>query len=78
LKGIIFSVFEQVVARDRGEAAWDRLLEDSGLEGAYTSLGSYPGADLSRLVESGSTAWGTPADELVRWLGSELEVSFSR
>jgi hypothetical protein len=34
--GIIFNVFEQLVARDRGEAAWGRLLEDSGLEGAYT------------------------------------------
>jgi heme-NO-binding protein len=27
LKGIIFNVFEQLVARDRGEDAWDRLLE---------------------------------------------------
>ncbi|OLE37535.1 MAG: heme NO-binding protein [Actinobacteria bacterium 13_1_20CM_3_68_9] len=77
MKGIIFNVFEQVVARDRGEAAWDRLLEGSGLEGAYTSLGSYPDADLSRLVESGSTAWGVPADELVRWLGREALPLFA-
>lgn len=31
MKGINFNVFEQVAARDRGEAARDRLLEDSGL-----------------------------------------------
>jgi hypothetical protein len=36
LKGIIFNVFEQRVARDRGEAAWDRVLEDADLEGTYT------------------------------------------
>jgi heme-NO-binding protein len=77
LKGIIFNVFEQLVARDRGEDAWDRLLEDSGLGGAYTSLGSYPDTDLSMLVEAGSAAWDVPADELVRWLGREALPLFA-
>jgi hypothetical protein len=78
LKGIIFNVFEQLVARERGEAAWDLLLEDSGLEGAYTSLGSYPDTDLSQLVEAASAAWDVPADELVRWLGREALPLFAQ
>jgi hypothetical protein len=77
LKGIIFNVFEQLVARDRGEDAWDRLLEESGLDGAYTSLGSYADTDLSKLIEAGSAAWGVPADELVRWLGREALPLFA-
>jgi heme-NO-binding protein len=77
LKGIIFNVFEQLVARDRGEPAWDRLLEDSRLEGAYTSLGNYSDTDLSKLIEAGSAAWDVPADEVVRWLGREALPLFA-
>jgi hypothetical protein len=64
LKGIIFNVFEHLVVRDRGEDDWDRLLSDSGLDGAYTSLGSYPDGDLMKLIEAASAAWKVPADEV--------------
>ena len=63
MKGIIFNIYEQLVTRDRGEDAWDRLLDESGLEGAHTSLGSYPDSDLMKLVEAASKAWDLPADE---------------
>jgi len=75
--GIIFNVFEQIVTLDRGEVAWDRLLEDAGLEGAYTSLGGYPDDDLSKLVEAASASWELPADELVRRLGREALPLFA-
>ena len=42
MKGVVFNLLEQLVARDFGEDTWDALLDASGLEGAYTSLGSYP------------------------------------
>jgi heme-NO-binding protein len=71
LKGIIFNVFEQLVVRDRGEDEWDRLLENSGLGGAYTSLGSYPDGDLMKLIQAASAAWNLPTDEVVRWLGRD-------
>ena len=77
MKGIIFNVFEQLVARDRGEEAWDRLLDDSGLEGAHTSLGSYADGDFVKLIQSASAAWDLPADEVVRWLGREALPVFA-
>jgi len=44
MKGIVFNLLEQVVVNTHGEAAWDGLLDKTGLTGAYTSLGSYPDA----------------------------------
>ena len=78
MKGIIFNVYEQLVTRDRGEDAWDRLLDETGLEGAYTSLGSYPDGDLVKLIEAASKAWDLPADEVVRWLGREALPVFAK
>jgi hypothetical protein len=69
MKGVVFNLLEQLVTRDFGEDTWDGLLEASGLDGVYTSLGSYPDADLSRLVSAASDALGMPADDVVSWLG---------
>lgn len=71
MKGIIFNLLEIVVVRDYGEDTWDSLLETAGLDGAYTSVGSYPHEQLLALVDAASTATGTPADDLVRWFGRE-------
>jgi len=71
VKGIIFNLLEDVVIDAHGEAAWDQLLADSGLDGAYTSLGSYPDADLDKLVAAASELRGTDPDEIVRWYGRE-------
>ena len=40
MKGIIFNLLEDVVVRNHGEDPWDQLLTATGLDGAYTSLGS--------------------------------------
>jgi Haem-NO-binding len=69
LKGVVFNLLEQLVARDYGEDTWDDLLDEAGLDGAYTSLGSYDDADLFRLVGAASTALDISPDDLVRWFG---------
>jgi hypothetical protein len=71
VKGVVFDLFEQAIVRKHGEDAWDDLLEDAGLLGAYTSLGSYPDADLGRLVEGASGALGMGTQETTRWFGRE-------
>ncbi|MEY4878982.1 MAG: hypothetical protein RJB62_451 [Pseudomonadota bacterium] len=71
MKGIIFNLFEQVVVRDHGEAAWDDLLDATGLDGAYTSLGSYPDEEIAKLLEAGSGALGLSTGDLLRWFGRE-------
>ena len=52
VKGVIFNILEEVVSTQMGEDAWDGLLDAAGLEGAYTSLGSYPDAEILALVSA--------------------------
>lgn len=69
MKGVVFNLLEQLVARDFGEDTWDALLEAGGLDGVYTSLGSYPDEDLGKLVSAASDALAMPADGVVSWFG---------
>ncbi len=50
MKGIIFNLLEGVVVEDQGDDAWDDVLDDAGLHGAYTSVGSYPDGELLCLL----------------------------
>jgi hypothetical protein len=69
MKGIVFNLLEEAVSSDFGEATWDRLLDDAGLDGAYTSLGSYDDAEVFRLVEVASKALQIPPEDVLRWFG---------
>ena len=71
MKGIVFNLLEQVVVASHGEAAWDALLDKTGLPGSYTSLGSYPDEEVLALVMAGSEALGKPPGEILRWFGRE-------
>lgn len=74
VKGIVFNLFEEVVSHAHGEAAWDELLERTGIEGAYTSLGNYPDDEFYRLVEAASGAFAMAPREVVRWFGREAQA----
>jgi predicted hydrocarbon binding protein len=69
VKGIVYNLLEECVSRDYGADTWDALLDAAGLDGVYTSLGSYPDQDLFALVAAASDGLGQPADAIVRWFG---------
>lgn len=69
MKGIIFNLVEEVVTERHGADVWDALLDSAGLDGSYTSLGSYPDEDLVGLVGAASVALGVPAEDVLRQLG---------
>lgn len=69
MKGIVFNLLEESVSAEFGDATWDRLLDDAGLDGAYTSLGSYDDAEIVRLVAVASAALGIPEEDVLRWFG---------
>jgi len=71
MKGIIFNLLEQAVCRTHGDDSWDDLLDAAHLRGAYTSVGSYPDEDLTKLVTAAVQSFQMPADEIVRWFGRE-------
>jgi hypothetical protein len=69
VKGIVFNLLEELVRERYGEDAWDDILDDTRVPGAYTSLGSYPDEDMLTLVGATSRRCGLEADEVVRMLG---------
>ena len=69
VKGIVFNLLAEAVANEHGEDAWDALLTGAGLDGAYTSLGSYPDAEMVRLVEVAAAMLGCSGPEILRWFG---------
>lgn len=71
MKGVIFNLLEEVVRHRHGEDAWDALLEKAGLTGSYTSLGSYPDADMRKLVDAASDALAMSGGDVLRWFGRE-------
>lgn len=71
MKGIVFTLLQDAVRREFGEDTWDRLLQAAGLEGAYTSLGSYADDEMARLVEAAASALRLPGDEVLRWFGRQ-------
>lgn len=50
MKGLIFNVVQEVVEDRFGPEVWDEAVERSGVDGAFTSLGSYADDDLVALV----------------------------
>ncbi len=71
MKGVIYNLLEEVIRREHGDALWESMLEETGLDGAYTSLGSYPDEHLVGLVGVASARLGLPEDEVVRWFGRQ-------
>lgn len=69
MKGVIFNLAEQVVTDGFGADVWDDILDASGLEGAYTSLGSYPDGDLVALVAASAARLGVEPGVVVRTIG---------
>jgi hypothetical protein len=69
MKGIVFNLVEEIVRQELGEKAWDDLLDAAQLDGAYTSLGSYPDQQLFQLVGAASKALNKSPDEIIRWVG---------
>lgn len=69
MKGILFNVVEDAIVAEHGEDTWDRLLDEAGLDGAFTAVGDYPDGSLFALVAAGSAALDVPAADLTRRLG---------
>lgn len=71
MKGIIFNLLEQVVSQERGEDAWDALLESASLDGVYTSLGNYPEAQLVTLIHVMSATSNRSPEDVLRFFGTQ-------
>jgi hypothetical protein len=71
VKGVIFNLLEEVVVATHGDGTWDDLLDGAGLDGIYTSLGSYDDQEMMRLVRVAGDALSLSDDEVLRWFGRQ-------
>ncbi len=69
MKGVIFNLLQSAVCDEHGEDTWDELLDRTGLEGAWTSVGSYPHEDLLAVVAAAAAMWDWTPDDVIRWFG---------
>jgi hypothetical protein len=77
MKGVVFNLLEQLVARDHGEDTWDALLDESGLDGVFPSLGSYPDEHFEKLVRAAADEFATSPDDVIVWLGRNAVPLFA-
>jgi hypothetical protein len=69
MKGVIFNIVEEIVAEHFGRDTWDALLDSAGVDGAYTALGNYDDAQLSKIVDAAAAALSLPVDDVLRFVG---------
>jgi hypothetical protein len=69
VKGIVFNLLEAIVVQQHGDAVWEALLDEAGVDGAYTSLGSYPDEQLFGLVAAAARKLGSSEAEVLRSFG---------
>ncbi|MEX0768192.1 MAG: heme NO-binding domain-containing protein [Microthrixaceae bacterium] len=69
MKGVVFILVEEFVTEQFGADAWDALLEESGLDGVWTTLGSYPDEQLGLLVQAATKQFDLPAEQVQRLVG---------
>ncbi|MEZ6124977.1 MAG: heme NO-binding domain-containing protein [Planctomycetaceae bacterium] len=78
MKGIVFTVLNELVENQFGMDVWDSLLNRTGHDGAYTTAASYPDAEAMSLVAGLSAHTGLPVNDLVRVFGRYLFGAFER
>ncbi|WP_225206161.1 heme NO-binding domain-containing protein [Novosphingobium huizhouense] len=69
MKGIVFNLLEEAVTMEHGDAAWLHLVEQAAGRGTYSSLASYPDAELLGIVDQAAAALSLSVPEVLRWFG---------
>jgi hypothetical protein len=77
VKGIVFNLVEGVVRTEHGDDVWDQVVDDAGVTGAYTSLGSYPDEDLMAIAGTVAVRLGTDPSSVVRHVGHQSIATLS-
>ena len=70
MKGVVFNLLEQAVTSEHGPDTWDDLLDATGLDGAYASVGQYPDEHMEALVAAASEKLGVSPADVLRWFGA--------
>lgn len=77
MKGIIFTLLNELVEEKFGLSTWDGLLRDCEVDGIYTVAETYPDTELLSLVTRLSETSGIGSPDLIRTFGTYLLPGFA-
>lgn len=78
MKGVVFSEFLEFVEARHGADMVDDIIEASGAGGAYTTVGTYPHAELVALATQLCQRTGQTMPEMLRRFGRHMAGVFER
>ena len=76
MKGIVMTLFADMVIEQSGMKSWEKILDQSGSEGIFTSGMNYEDEELGKLVQHFSETTSHCPHSVVRKFGSYLGESF--
>lgn len=77
MKGFIFNTLEEVISEESGLEAWEKALQETGLEGIYSSIGSYPDDEFLNLLAAYTAPRGLSSYSALRWYGEKAFPHFA-
>ena len=77
MKGIVMSLFADMVIERDGMPVWEGMLEEAGIEGVYTSGVNYDHQELAELIHEGARQESVCPLTLTQRFGSFLGSRFS-
>jgi hypothetical protein len=70
MHGLVFAELERYVTRGHGAEQWQRIVTQAGIAPqVFVALGTYPDADLIKLVQGASAVTKTPVTQLLESFG---------
>lgn len=78
MKGVVFTEFMEMIETNYGEDRLEEVIDASGLEAVYSSIGTYPHSEMVKLVTVLSEQTNTPVPELLEAFGKYMFSSFTR
>lgn len=78
MKGVVFTEFMEMVETKFDANMLEEVIDDAGVDGIYTSIGTYPHSDMIQLVSALSGRSGIEVPELLRVFGVYIFESFTR
>lgn len=78
MKGVVFSEFLEFVEARHGADMVDDIIDASGASGAYTTVGTYPHAELVALATQLCQRTGQTMPEMLRRFGRHMAGVFER
>jgi hypothetical protein len=78
MKGVVFTEFMEMVETKFDENMLEEVIDEAGVDGVYTAIGTYPHTDMILLVSALSTKSGIEVSELLRMFGVYMFGSFTK